>query len=94
MEEEKVIQLPDTQSRYSRLKEILDSQGYTLTKNYKTFGVTKQQMRLFDIFVFSPFLFWASTKTENRLAKYGLITLGFTTMLYNAINYKKEKQKK
>jgi hypothetical protein len=60
--------------------------------NSKTFGVTKQQMRLFDIYFYSPFLFWASTKTSNKLAKYGLITLGVTTILYNAINYNKEKQ--
>ena len=50
-------------------------------------------MRIFDIIVFSPFLFWASTKTSNNLAKYGLITLGVTTIIYNAINYKKEKNK-
>ena len=61
--------------------------------NSKTFGVTKQQMRIFDIVVFSPFLFWASTKTSNKLAKYGLITLGVTTIIYNAINYNKEKIK-
>jgi hypothetical protein len=59
----------------------------------KTFGVTKQQMRVFDMLVFSPFLFFASTKTTNTIAKYGLITLGVTTILYNAINYKKEKTK-
>ena len=58
----------------------------------KTFGVTKQQMRVFDIFVFSPFLFWASSKTSNKIAKYGLITLGVTTIIYNAINYIKEKK--
>ena len=57
----------------------------------KTFGFTKQQVRLFDIFVFSPFLFWASTKTSNKIAKYGLITLGITTIIYNGINYNKEK---
>ncbi len=86
------IQLPDVQSEYSRLKEILYQQGYTLNKNDKTFGVTKQQMRIFDILVFSPFLFWASTKTSNNIAKYGLITLGVTTIIYNAINYQKEKK--
>ena len=58
----------------------------------KTFGFTKQQVRLFDIFAFSPFLFWASTKTSNKLAKYGLITLGVTTIIYNAINYNKVKK--
>jgi hypothetical protein len=58
--------------------------------NSKTFGVTKQQMRIFDILVYSPFLFWASTKTSNKIAKYGLITLGVTTIIYNAITYQKE----
>jgi len=58
--------------------------------NSKTLGVTKQQMRIFDILVYSPFLFWASTKTSNKIAKYGLITLGVTTIIYNAINYQKE----
>ena len=60
--------------------------------NDKTLGLTKQQVRLVDIVVFSPFLFWASTKTENKVAKYGLFILGATTLIYNAINYNKEKQ--
>ena len=89
--DDRVIQLPDVQSKYSRLKQILSSQGYDLTPKHKTFFVTKQQMRVFDILVFSPFLFWASTKVNSEVAKYGLITLGVTTIIYNAINYRKEK---
>ena len=84
------IQLPDTQSSYKRLKEVLSQQGYNLSPEYKTFFVTKQQMRLFDVFVFSPFLYWASTKTTNSVAKYGLVLLAITTLTYNAYNYMKE----
>jgi len=58
--------------------------------NSKTLGFTKQQVRVLDIIVFSPFLFWASTKTTNKVAKYGLITLGLMTLVYNSINYAKE----
>ena len=84
------IQLPDTQSKYPRLKQILSEQGYDISPKYKTFFVTKQQMRLFDVFVFSPFLYWASTKTENSTAKRGLILLAITTLIYNGYNYIKE----
>lgn len=59
----------------------------------KTFGLTKQQVRLLDIFVFSPFLFWASTKTSNKVAKYGLIAFGITTIAYNSVNYVKCKRR-
>lgn len=68
--------------------------GTDVVNNDKTFGITKQQMRLVDIFLFSPFLFWASTKTSNNIAKYGLVTLGITTIIYNYINYKKSKNDK
>ena len=57
----------------------------------KTFFLNKQQVRLIDIFVYSPFCFWAATKTENKIAKYGLVFLGISTLAYNAINYQKEK---
>ena len=61
-----------------------------MINNSKTLGFTKQQVRVLDIIVFSPFLFWASTKTTNKVAKYGLITLGLMTLVYNSINYAKE----
>jgi len=90
--EQKIIQLPDTQSDYNRLREILSAQGYDLNEKYKTYFMTKQQMRLIDIFAFSPFIIWASTQTQNSTAKYGLLFLAFTTMTYNAYNYIKEKE--
>jgi len=57
----------------------------------KTFGFTKQQVRLMDIFIVAPFLFYASSKTPNNTIKYGLIGLGALTLLYNATNYIKQK---
>jgi hypothetical protein len=57
----------------------------------KTFGFTLQQVRIMDVVVVSPFLFWASTKTSHVQAKYGLITLGILTLTYNGINYLKNK---
>ena len=42
----------------------------------KTFGFTFQQVRIMDIIIVTPFLFWASTKTSEKKAKYGLIALG------------------
>jgi hypothetical protein len=88
----KIIQLPDVQANYPRLKEILSEQGYDLNEKYKTYFMTKQQVRLIDIFILSPFLIWASTQTQNSTAKYGLLLFAFTTMTYNAYNYIKEKE--
>jgi hypothetical protein len=90
--EPKIIQLPDVQANYPRLKQILSEQGYDLNEKYKTYFMTKQQMRLVDIFIFSPFLVWASTQTQNSTAKYGLLFFAFTTITYNAYNYIKEKE--
>jgi hypothetical protein len=55
--------------------------------NEKTFGFTTQQVRLMDILIVTPFLIWASTKTSNKQAKYGLIALGVLTLTYNGHNY-------
>lgn len=57
----------------------------------KTLGFTKQQVRLMDIFIIAPFLFWAASKTENKIAKSGLIVIGALTLIYNGINYIAEK---
>jgi hypothetical protein len=57
----------------------------------KTFGFTKQQVRLMDVFIVAPFLFYSATKTPNNTIKYGLIGLGALTLLYNATNYIKQK---
>ena len=86
-----IVQLPDTSAEFSKLKPILEKQGYELSRTGNLLGITKQQIRLIDIFVFAPFLFWASTKVENKVVKYGLITLGVTTLVYNAYNYAKNK---
>lgn len=87
MSQHENIQLPDSQSEYKRLREILNQQGYDLDRSRKTFGFTKQQVRLMDIFIVAPFLFWASSKTDNKLAKSGLMFFGLTTFIYNAYNY-------
>lgn len=86
-----LIQLPDTQSDYKRLKEILANQGYDLGRSRKTFGFTKQQVRLIDIFVITPFLLYASQKTKSKPVQYALIGLAVATLLYNGVNYVKDK---
>ena len=47
----------------------------------------KQTVRLLDVFVLAPFLFWASSKTDNKTAKYGLMVAGFLTFVYNGNDY-------
>ena len=59
----------------------------------KTFGFTTQQVRLMDVFVITPFLLWASTKTSHKQVKYGLIALGILTLTYNGVNYLKNIKK-
>ena len=49
--------------------------------------MNKQYVRLMDVFVLAPFLFWASSKTDNKTAKYGLMVAGFLTFVYNGTNY-------
>jgi len=61
--------------------------------NEKTFGFTFQQVRIMDIVFVTPFLLWASTKTTNKQAKYGLIALGVLTLTYNGVNYLKNFKK-
>lgn len=50
-------------------------------------GFNKQQVRLMDVFILAPFLFWASSKTDNKTAKYGLMVAGLLTFVYNGTNY-------
>jgi hypothetical protein len=59
----------------------------------KTFGFTTQQVRLMDVFIVVPFLLWASTKTTDKNAKYGLVTLSLLTLSYNGFNYIRNKKK-
>ena len=53
----------------------------------KSFGMTKQQVRLVDIIVICPFLFWASSKSTNLTMQYGLFAIATTTLIYNGYNY-------
>lgn len=59
----------------------------------KTLGFTKQQMRIIDMMVFSPFMMFASTKVDSKFYKYGLIFFAITTFAYNYINYQKHNEK-
>jgi hypothetical protein len=86
-----LIQLPDTQSEFKNLKPMLEKQGYELSRTGNFFGITKQQVRLIDVFIISPFLFYASTKTDNKVVKYSLIALGVSTLIYNGYNYLKNR---
>ena len=56
--------------------------------------ISKQNMRLIDIVLISPFLVYASTlKTNPNWVRYTLLILGITTFLYNGIDYLYEKNK-
>lgn len=49
--------------------------------------MNKQYVRLMDIFILAPFLFYASSKTSDRTIKYGLMVAGLLTFVYNGSNY-------
>ena len=51
-----------------------------------------QTVRLLDVFVVAPFLFYASTKTTNKMVSVGLGLLGFATAFYNGYNYINQKK--
>ena len=59
---------------------------------FSTTGAKSQFVRLGDVFVFGPFLIWASTRTDNDIAKIGLILFGASTMAYNARNWLHESE--
>ena len=49
-----------------------------------------QRVRLFDIFVFGPFIIWYATKTRNNVDTVSFLFLyliGIGTILYNLHNY-------
>jgi len=46
-------------------------------------GFNKQQVRIIDIFIISPFLFYTATKTNDKFIKYSLFGLSTMTLLYN-----------
>jgi hypothetical protein len=62
-------------------------------ENDKTFGFTTQQVRLMDILIVTPFLFYASMKVSDKATKYGLIALSVLTLTYNGHNYLKNRKK-
>lgn len=53
----------------------------------------KQNMRLIDIFVLSPFFIYSGVIKSNlpKWIRAGLIVTGATTFIYNANNYLKQK---
>lgn len=53
--------------------------------------INVQTVRLIDIFLLSPFLFYAGSKQDDKLLKYGLYGMAVATLLYNGINYLNEK---
>jgi hypothetical protein len=78
----KLIALPDTTSTFDSLKPILAKQGYELRTN------DVQMVRLLDVFVVAPFLFYVGTRKElPQTLRLGLIVLGAATLIYNGKNY-------
>jgi len=76
------IALPDTYSSYETLKPILAKQGYELR------SMDVQKVRLLDVFVVAPFLFYVGTRKElSQTLRLGVIVLGAATLIYNGINY-------
>ena len=56
------------------------------------FLVNPQPVRLLDVFVIAPFLFYTAYKFDlTKTVKIGLYTLAFTTAVYNGYNYLKNK---
>lgn len=49
--------------------------------------ISKQNVRLIDVFVLAPFLIYAASKQSDKTLKYGLYTIGVLTLIYNGINY-------
>jgi len=49
--------------------------------------ISKQNVRLLDVFILAPFIIYAGTKQTNKTLKYGLYGIGIMTLFYNGINY-------
>jgi hypothetical protein len=53
--------------------------------------ISKQTVRLIDVFAIAPFLIYASyTVKAKPFIKTGLFVIGVATALYNGVNYVKE----
>ena len=46
-----------------------------------------QNVRLLDVFVIAPFLFYVATKEKNTYIKTGLYLVAAGTLFYNGYNY-------
>jgi hypothetical protein len=80
--EVKQIALPDSYATYDILKPILAKQGYELR------NMDVQSVRLLDVFVVAPFLFYVGTRKElPQTLRLGLIVLAAATLIYNGKNY-------
>jgi hypothetical protein len=76
------IALPDSYATYEILKPILAKQGYELR------SMDVQKVRLLDVFVVAPFLFYVGTRKElPQTLRLGLIVLAAATLIYNGKNY-------
>lgn len=54
-----------------------------------------QIVRLYDVFLLAPFLFYVGHKAKGikEWQRYGVYAIALTTILYNGRNYIKNKQK-
>lgn len=54
--------------------------------------ISQQNVRLLDVFLVAPFLFYAGYKQADTKLKYGLYGLAALTFVYNGINYLNDKK--
>lgn len=67
--------------------ELVENAESTVTEIQKS-----QAIRLVDVFFIAPYLIYLSTKSKTtELDRNILIVLGVSTLLYNGINYLKNK---
>lgn len=54
-----------------------------------------QTVRLVDILIYGPFLIWVGARKSDlpQWVKRVLITMGGSTIAYNAVNYLRDRQK-
>lgn len=55
--------------------------------------ISTQSIRLIDVFIIAPFLIYAGTRKGVVIwLSLALIIIGFATLMYNGINYLKNKE--
>lgn len=90
---ENKIALPDTYASFESLKEILNNQGYEISKTTKVAGLDVQDVRILDVVIIAPFLIYVGMRKElPQTIRLMLIGLGLATLFYNGYNYLKNKQ--